>query len=339
MAPSISWSAALALGAALTLPGSPLGAQRGKAAAPPLRPFLGSLEEARRRAAERNVPLLIHIVLEGEPQNDEYRDRILPDAALRKLSERAVVIVSNNGEHGRTKVEETVDGRTLTRSACSVYPFFEDCNGHRQTWDPLYFEYHEPNGDMKCPQTVLLSPSGELAWRFNVSDPPPTGEVVNALQKAQKAAGPGLTNEELSRVKQLLTLARKAALEGDPAAAWRNWQAIAELLPSGLYGEEAKQGAQAAVTAMGAAVDAAEADLVPGKAAQGYARLLELDRTLAGTPLHKRVKEGLRKAERDKALQEEIAAYKLELEAQALLDEGLAELAGGDERKAERALR
>ena len=78
--------------------------------------------------------------------------------------------------------------------------------------------------------------------------------------------------------------------------------------------------------------------LVPGTGAQGYAKLLELLAACAGMPNERELKKEVRDAERNPEVRGEIARYKLELEAEALFDEGVALFDAGDERRAERTI-
>ena len=41
---------------------------------PKLTPFVGKLADARARAKERNVPVLVHVLLDGEEASTRYRD-------------------------------------------------------------------------------------------------------------------------------------------------------------------------------------------------------------------------------------------------------------------------
>jgi len=318
--------------------GGPAGQSRGKKEAKEqvvLRPFRGGLEAARASAKERNVPLLLHVILEGEPQNDDYRDKILPHQELIDLSQRAVVIVSNNGQHDLHTIKETVEGEQVERQACTVYPWFENCHQHRECWDQIYAEWHDDDGDMRCPQTILLLPGGELSYRCNDGDPPPVGSVVIALKKAQKIAGPGLTEGELLHVKRALDRGRQMAAAQKWAEAWRSFQDVLAVATLGLQAEEAEAGSGAALAALNGEIEAARALLVPGKAAAGYARLVELAASTAGLPFEKELSAAIRKAEKQKDIEDEIERWKLEREAERLYAQACELLEQEQERKSE----
>jgi hypothetical protein len=332
-----SFGAALAL----TLADGAHAQRRRKAAAeaPPLAPFVGSVDEAKASARERNVPLLIHIILEGEEQNDEYRRTILPDAELRALCERAVVIVANNGEHELKTVREEVGDRVVERQVCSVYEMFESCEQHRQTWDPLYFEWHDPDGEMRCPQTILLSPAGEEEWRFNTANPPEVDRVRGELEDAQEKAGKGLSLEELGEVKRLLATARQADRDAAWARSLRSFQGILDAVAAGPLHDEAKSSVDEALALMKKELDAVLKLLVPGTAKEGYMQLSTLADELEGTPLEDDVRKALSSAARDKEIRDEVRAAKLELEAEDLWTESQELYRQGDDRKAESLIR
>lgn len=303
-----------------------------------LEAWKGDLAGARREAAERNVVLLVHIILEGEPQNDDYRNDLLPNARILQLSQNAVVIVANNGQHPPQTVREVVDGRPVERQRCSVYPMFDSCVQHTAIWMDVYREWQEETGELLCPQTVIELPGGEQAWRFNVADPPPAAELVRNLDQAQKAAGPGLSAEQLRSVKLAVSNGRAMQSARGWAQAWKHWQEVLALTARGVYADEARAGQEACLAALGAETEQAQALLVPGSAARGYAMLLELAEACAGLPNERDLRRILRDAERIPEVREEIARYKVEQEAEGIWREGLAQLEAGDERRAQRTI-
>jgi len=313
--------------------------KRKRSAKAKLEPFIGSLEEAKKASREQNVPLLIHIILEGEPQNDDYRDDIVPNQELIGLSQKAVVIVTNNGDHGRRKITEKVDGERKSRTVCSVYPWFDECAQHREAWPDVYAEYLEESGEMLCPQTVLLLPDGKLSWRFNVADPPPVSQVIAELKRAQKKAGPGLSRDELLRVRTLKVNATRATdgkLWGD---AWRAWHEMLAIVAVGLFADEAKAALPRLEKEMQKELEEVLVKLVPGQAAAAYAELEKLAKECAGSPVEDEVRKAMKRAEKDKAIKEEIAAWKLENEAEKLWTEADELLKKGKKREAEKLLK
>ena len=306
---------------------------------PTLTPHIGDLESAAKAALERNAPTLIHIILEGEEHNDLYRDEILTDKELIKLSEACVVIISNNGEHKQKIIKEKIDGVSQERSACSSFPMFSNCDGHRKTWNPLYHEYQDESGDMGCPQTIVLSPSGEIDWRHNIRNPPATSEVAAALKAAQKKYGKSLTKEELRTIKAHVAAGKKAEGAGEWAAAWTRYEAILSIISIGNWAALAKPGQERASKAIGEQLSALEKRFKPGEVATPWRELVALREATRETPFKREVAAFTKKIERDKALKDDIKAIKTEMEAEALWDEADGLLRRGEERKAMKLLK
>src|SRR5437773_8679389 len=134
---------------------------------PKLEPFIGHFEDAKKSAKERNVPLLVHIVFEGEEASDRYRDKVLPDAELNKKSAECLVVIANNGTHPKKTIEEVVDGNKVRREVCSVFPMFATCGQHQKMWDDLYAQFQGEDHVLHCPQTIVLTPDGQISTRMN----------------------------------------------------------------------------------------------------------------------------------------------------------------------------
>ena len=298
------------------------------AASKELKPFIGDLEAAQKEARERNAPLLIHVILEGELDNDGYRDQILPDKELIKLSEGCVIIIGNNGEHPQVKVGD--------RTVCSAYKMFDNCAQHRATWDPIYHAYQNDNGELGCPQTILHAPDGEISWRHNVSHPPAAGEVVKAIKAAKKKYGPSLTADELRTVKGHHIAATNAAKALDWPTVWKRCQAILEISELGVWAEGAKASQADAIKEMKAQLESLEERFVPGQAAEAWRELITLEAATRNTSIAREVSSLKKKVERDKDIKEELALVKAEMAAEALEAEAESLLRQGEEKKAMR---
>jgi hypothetical protein len=304
-----------------------------------LDPFVGTLEAARKASLEQNVPLLVHLILEGEPENDAYRNAILPDQDLIAASEFSIVLIANNGEHELKKVKEEIEGVQVESLVCSVYPVFANCAQHREPWDSIYAAYHDEAGDLQCPQTIIVLPDGKEAWRRNDGNPPKVKDVTTWLGRAQEVAGPGLTRRELGEVKRLVKEAERSTDGKLWGQAWRDWEALLEIIEVGAFAQEARAAQTELKAQMRAQLAELALGLVPGSAAGAYAELDALLGEWVATPLEAELKKTLRSAEKDKAIAEEIRAWLLEREASALLQEALDCFTAEDEKCARKALR
>ncbi len=309
------------------------------AAEVPFVPWRGTLADARTSAKERNVPILIHIILEGEDQNDEYRDKILPEPDLRKRSLGALVIVSNRGQHEKKRIDVVVDGEKTQREVCAVFPMFAACQEHQAAWDEIYLEYREENGDMQCPQTVVLTPDGKPSGRINTSNVPEAGEIGALLVEAIAKSGPGLTEDQLGVVKKTLEEGRRAAAAQNWTLAWRAWTAVLAITQKSPYADEARSEEPKAVVGLQAELERIAALLVPGTAAKGYEALVKFRDEAVGTPVEKDVAARVKKAEGDKAIQPELKAWRLSAEADVLLREATTLFDANDAKKGEKVVR
>jgi hypothetical protein len=303
----------------------PAPAPAAKAAAAHVEPFNGDFAAAKASAKERNVPILVHIVIEGEAQNDEYRDKILPDGDLAAACANVIVLMANNGKHAPKTVESIVDGRKVSREVCSAYGV-ASCALHLKCWDQIYAEFKQDTGELYCPQTIVLTPDGKVATRINTRSVPQVSEVVAAVKDAQQEAGPGLTEAQLIEVKRL-EHEGQALLESKswPDAA-RTWQKVLAITTAkgGPRAEAAQRNSNAAEDGLTHAFESVSERLVPGQAAEAYRELTDLEKACAGLAIEKDIKARLAKAETTKGVREEIATYKLGLEADAMLHDAQA---------------
>lgn len=308
------------------------------APAPKVTAFAGKLEAARALAKERNVPVLIHVLLEAEDSSDRYRDEVLPEKELIAASQKALVIYSNNGSHEKKTIEVVEAGEKRRKEVCSKYEV-DSCAHHQVTWDEIWGEFKEETGELKCPQTIILGPDGKVAQRINTSNTPQAGEIIGLLGETIAKFGPGLDDAELALVKRELEQGRALTIAKSWPDAWKAWAAVLAITQKSPYAEEAAREQPKALAAMRAQLEEVAALLVPGTAAKAFAQLGTLQKSFAGTPLEKELAERLKKAEATKTIREEIAAYKLGLEADKMLAEARDLFDAKQDKKAERLVK
>jgi len=309
------------------------------ASVPRLEPFAGRFEQAKASAAERNVPLLLHVILEGEEASDRYRDQLIPDPELRAAARGMVVVIANNGQHAQKTLEERgADGQVTKLSVCSVYGT-PDCKAHNAHWEAAFREFKREDGVLSCPQAILLAPDGTLALRVDHGDPPPAGTLLGAVQECTAKFGPGLDAAALTRVKALLAEAEAHALARRWPEALLGAQTVLKLAPQGPWARQAREAQPPAERGLAEELARLQARLVPGQAGAAYGELSALARRCTGLPQEKELAARLKQAESERALQPEIAAWKLEQEAEALFAEARQLEAGGKAPQARAAAR
>lgn len=297
------------------------------------RPRIGELDGAKHEALERNVPLIVIAIQEGEEANDRFYEAVYRHPSFVTTIASVVLLLVNDGDHPqRTLVEEGADGKPVERRVCERYET-ATCAEHKQNFNRVHQEFNE-DGALRTPQMLVLAPQGELRERF--VDLHGVDELTMSIAKAAQAAGPGLSAEQLQEVKK-----RQAAASGfqralDWSQAYREWQALLAVASAGAFAEEAKAGAERALGQLRADMDKASAAMQAGKVVDGYVALVKLGLVLAGTPLEKDHKKALQAAERNKDWRPAIEAHKRAVEADGLWQEIETLLAA---EQAEKALR
>ena len=305
-----------------------------KTAAPRLTPFAGTLAEAKAHARERNAPLFVHIVLDEESDNENFRTKVLPDPDLVAASERAVVIVANNGTHAKKSIDEVQPGgTTVKRDVCSAFGT-PTCGVHQKCWDDLYRDFHDDDGGLRCPQSIVIAPDGKVAWRSEAGHVPDIGVLVEELQKVIDVAGPAVTDAQLVEVRKLAEDGKASMAARAWPDAIRTWNALLAITPKGSWAAPALEALPTAQKELAAEIERLAGLLVPGTAAQGFAGLQSLAKACAGLPVEKDLAARLKKAETEKSIAPEIAAWKLGVEADALLAEAQKFADAGDAAKA-----
>jgi len=310
---------------------------------PELAFFEGELEAARDEARKRNVPLLVLAILEGEEENDRFRGSVVGNSEIAKGTDgTAIVILTNDGTHSLKKVAvEDEEGKRVQVEVCSVFGT-RSCEAHKQNWDRVYLDYTDHQGgegEWDLPETLVIRPDGTLASRHNTGNPPPVDEFMKALLKVQRESGKGLTRDEWMLVLRELEAGRGRLQSETWAEAWRAFDAVLGVVGTGPYGTEAKAGADKALGAMRARIEAAQKLLAPETVREGFGTLLDCAQEYGGTPVEKELAAAIKEAESDKELKPLIAAYKVERAAEELWEESQELERAGDEKGARRVLR
>lgn len=307
------------------------------AAAPALVLFPGTLKQARGLGAERNVPIVAIPLLDEEAENVAARKELLASPEIAALSQRCVLFFSNHVQHPLKQLVETVDGATRTRSVCSAF-LTESCKEHQQHWDEIYKEYNE-EGELRCPQVLILQPDGQIAQRLAPGHKPEASAIVGAVAEVQAKMGRGLSATELLQLKEALAGAARAETAAQSGSAWRAFARVLELSPDGARAVAAKEGQQRALALLARARAASEAKLAGEQRLAGYLELEALAADWNGTDPGADLTRLLRRAEKEPQLREALAKKKREDEAQALWNEAEVHTKAGQSKDAERKLR
>lgn len=311
---------------------APGAAQRRGKQAPPLRPWLGDYDSAQRASLERNTPLLVVVIQEGEEANDRFRDGIWKAKDFAFAVQPVIVVLVNDGRHPPEVVKEERNGVETEVQRCSVY-HTPTCADHKRNWTRAYQEFNE-GGEMKTPQVLAVLPSGEVEDRL--VDVPALARVVKMIEAARAKAGPSLSAEELLEVRRSLGSAASYEKGRVWPQAWAAYARVLELTAASVYADDARAGIERALAGMQGEIDAALARIEAGEVARGYRKLLDLAQELAPTPLAKPLGKTIKGIERTKEYKDVVQGVKRELAAEALWDKVSAALAAGKDKAAER---
>lgn len=292
----------------------------------PLVPFSGSYDEARTRAAERNVPLLVFAFHDdpADPHEDvqAYRKEIFSRADLSTLAPLLVVVVGGTGVHDPAPFELESEGKKNTVQLCSHFRS-ETCMAHQKLFDSVYKE-HNVEGELKTPATLLVGPDRKVIETWSTGSAASWDDVIAAVKLAQAKAGEGLTESQLIDVRALLARAAKELDRGQFGAAWATYAKVLGITTKTSYAQSAREGEARALASIEEARKAARESFAAGQHVDAYRELEALREALAGTPLEKELLRELVAMEKDKVAKDAIAAWKRGQEAEKLWSEAQA---------------
>ena len=310
--------------------------KRKKDPPPKIEPWLGDFDAAVATARDRNTPLVVFAILEGEMTSDRVRDEIFKGSSFNAAAAPTVVLLVNDGDHPPKKIEEErKDGETIERQVCSVYGV-PTCADHRRSWKRVYQEYNQ-KGDMKVPALLAVLPDGTK--HGDLRDEIQLDEAVRLVNTARKRTGKPLTVAELREVKGKLESGTSFAKAKLWHESWRSYARVLEITEAPRYAGRAQAGVEAALAGMQADIDQALARMGKGEVEAGYGKLVGLREPYAGTPLEKALKSAIRKAELNKEWKDAIKAYKRVQEAEKIWTEVQVALGDGKQKAAERLAR
>lgn len=297
--------------------------QRGKerAGPPKLVCFAGDLAAARERARLRNVPIVAIAILDDEPDNEKTREDLLKSEALAVLSQNCVLFFSNHGQHPQVEITEPAPdgGEPRKRKVCRRY-LTANCAEHQQHWDEIYNGYNI-EGELKCPQALILMPDGALLHRTQPGFVATAADIESAVNLASAELGRGMDDAAMERAIGAEKRGRAAEAQGKHGSAWRAFAEVLAESPDGPLATSAKQGQARGLAALTTARAAATAKLAEGDGLAGYLELEALAADWRGSPHSAEIERVMRQAEKQPALKEALARKRREDEAQALWTE------------------
>jgi hypothetical protein len=306
--------------------------------------FHGKLSEAQAEAKERNVPLVVCCVLEGEEASDRLQEALSEDKSFASLGTVAILLVANNGDHEQKEIRaKDANGKRIKKSVCSAFGT-DDCDAHKVHWDTVYKDYVMPDGgEWMLPDIYLIRPNGKLERRFlegsydDSGGGPPVSTVAREVETFKKILGPGVRTEDLVDLRREVTMAQAMAKAKLWADSWRAWSKVSGLAPSGPHAEAAKSGMELALKEMKLSLETQAKRMVPETLEDAYRRIRAMD--FDDSPIEREVGKVLGAARRNPKLKPRLAEIDLILEAEELLEGIEAALQAKNKGLAKRLLR
>lgn len=181
----------------------------------------GTLKAAEKEAAERNVPILIALIQDGEEANERLIDEVFKQAAFVKITQGTLPVVATQKRHGSTG--QLIDG--IKREVCKRLGGCT-CDHHIDVEIKVFEKFF--NGiQAKTPQVMICKPNLELVQRIVDIAGPKVYE--QAVRKAQKAIGPGLDGPTFRTARGNLTKAKNLIKMGRHLEAWNEVAALSKV--------------------------------------------------------------------------------------------------------------
>lgn len=199
--------------------------------------FQNDFDRAFEEAKERNVPVLVGLIQDGEAENERIVTETYRNKKFIDLSRGLVVLVGSRGlstEHGYD--EQDRDGKT--KRICSKFGAIT-CTEHQSVEVAIFREYSK-NGRVDTPLHILIHPVdgrrlGEADDYISMS------RLSSLVKKAQREVGRGLDDDEYFEVLAELEAAKKAMEEKQYEVALEELGKIADLQAGGTLVEGAAQ--------------------------------------------------------------------------------------------------
>jgi hypothetical protein len=160
-------------------------------------------------AKERNVPVMVAFIQDGEPQNEQMPAEVYPNSKVMEASRLLINLIASRGtaaEHGEAVVTEGGEKRTV----CAKFGIVS-CLEHQKIERRAFLEFTQ--GEIDTPAHVFASPDGKEMFRAD--DFVDAAELVRMMKQAVERVGPGVKAEDYQQIQRDLRegddlLAKKA---------------------------------------------------------------------------------------------------------------------------------
>ncbi len=175
-------------------------------------------------AEERNVPVILGIIQDGEAENERIVTETYTNRDYIRLTKMAVNLV---GSRGTSANHGTVDGERDGRKMdfCAKFGGMR-CFEHQDVEVAIFREFAS-DGEIHTPFHIILHP-GDRRELGRFDDYVDRGSLSNAIRRAQRTIGVGLDPEEWQEVKVELAAAQEALAKKQYAVATKLYRKLAD---------------------------------------------------------------------------------------------------------------
>ncbi|MFT7618853.1 MAG: hypothetical protein ACI97A_002501 [Planctomycetota bacterium] len=192
----------------------------------------GTFSAAEKEATERNVPILIALIQDGEEANERLIDDVFTNAAFVKMSQETIPIIATQKRHGSKGA--VIDG--IEKEVCKRLGGCT-CDHHIDAEVHVFRKYFTGT-QAKTPQVMICKPNLELVERIVDIAGPKAYET--AVRKVKKSIGPGLDGPMFRTARSNLTKGRNLIKMGRYSEAWAEVAPLAKVGGSSPFVKKAK---------------------------------------------------------------------------------------------------
>jgi len=176
-------------------------------------------DQAFAEARDRNVPILIAFIQDGEEQNEQMVRECYSDREFIRLTEMTVNLIASTGTSDRHGTIEVEGPNGELRKICKKFGTIT-CIEHQKI-EQKAFQAYATNGTIDTPHHILLSPQVEILSRAD--DYVECSRLVGMIRVARQKVGSGLDRTTYEKL-------RSALVEGEAALAAKEYRRAAEIL-------------------------------------------------------------------------------------------------------------
>ncbi len=181
----------------------------------------GSFDAAIQEAKERNVPLFIALIQEGEEANERLVDDVFTNKNFVAITKNAVPVLANKGSHGsKSQLIGGVKKEVCRRMGGAT------CEQHQDLEARIFREFFVGE-EALTPQVMVCRINLKLVERIvDVAGP---RAYADAVKKAKKLMGPGLDAAMFKVARGKITRGRNLIRMGQYRQAWDEISDLAKI--------------------------------------------------------------------------------------------------------------